>query len=128
MDQALKLFDLPKTLGEYEGTELVVGVGRFGPYVRHNKMFVSIPKDQDPLQVSLSQAIELVEEKKKADANRIIKQFDEDNNLQVLNGRYGPYIKFGKKNYRIPKGTDPQGLTYEDSLGIIEKQDAKKKK
>lgn len=128
LEQALKLFELPKALGEFEGEGVNVGVGRFGPYVRYGKMFVSIPKGKDPLEVSLEEAIELIKAKKEVEANRIIKQFDEEKNLEVLNGRYGPYIKFGKKNYRIPKGTEPKSLTYEEVKEIIEAQDKKKRR
>ena len=128
LEQALKLFELPKSLGEYEGEGVNIGVGRFGPYVRYGKMFVSIPKGKDPLEVSLDEAIELIKAKKEVEANRIIKQFDEEKNLEVLNGRYGPYIKFGKKNYRIPKGTEPKTLTYEEVKEIIEAQDKKKRR
>jgi DNA topoisomerase I len=128
IEEALKLFQLPKSLGTFEELEVSVGVGRFGPYVKYDKMFVSIPKGQDPLELELNEAIELIKKKKEVDANRLIKQFDEDKNLQILNGRYGPYIKFGKSNVRIPKDKEPKDLEYQEVLEIIEAQDKKKKK
>ena len=127
LEQALKLFQLPKSLGEYEGVDVNVGIGRFGPYVRYEKMFVSIPKDQDPMTLTKDQAIELIEAKKLVEANRMIKQFDEDKNIEVLNGRYGPYIKFGKKNYRIPKDVEPKDLSLADCNELIKAQDSKPK-
>lgn len=128
LEEALKLFQLPKSLGTFEELEVSVGVGRFGPYVKYDKMFVSIPKGEDPLELELNEAIELIKKKKEVDANRLIKQFDEDKNLQILNGRYGPYIKFGKSNVRIPKDKEPKDLEYQEVLEIIESQDKKKKK
>ena len=127
LEQALKLFQLPKSLGEYEGVDVNVGIGRFGPYVRYEKMFVSIPKDQDPMTLTKDQATELIEAKKLVEANRMIKQFDEDKNIEVLNGRYGPYIKFGKKNYRIPKDVEPKDLSLADCNELIKAQDSKPK-
>lgn len=127
LEQALKLFQLPKSLGEYVGVDVNVGIGRFGPYVRYEKMFVSIPKDQDPMTLTKDQAIELIEAKKLVEANRMIKQFDEDKNIEVLNGRYGPYIKFGKKNYRIPKDVEPKDLSLADCNELIKAQDSKPK-
>ena len=127
LEQALKLFQLPKSLGEYEGVDVNVGIGRFGPYVRYEKMFVSIPKDQDPMTLTKDQATELIEAKKLVEANRMIKQFDGDKNIEVLNGRYGPYIKFGKKNYRIPKDVEPKDLSLADCNELIKAQDSKPK-
>lgn len=128
LEEALKLFQLPKKLGQFDGKEVNVGVGRFGPYIRHDKLFVSIPKDKDPLELVLDEAIQLIKAKKEAEANKVIKQFNEDNNLQILNGRYGAYIKFGKANFRIPKGTEPEKLSYKEVQEIIEAQEKKKKK
>lgn len=124
LEEALKLFDLPRKLGTYEDIEVEANIGRFGPYVRYGKQFVSLrPKEgDDPYSVELERAIELIEAKKEADRQKFINEFEHDNgSIQVLNGRYGPYIKQGRKNYRIPKGEDPQKLTKEDCLNIIEK-------
>ena len=129
LDEALELFKLPRTVGEYEGEEVVAAIGRYGPYIRFGKSFISLKKDEgdDPLTVDIDRAIELIEAKKLADKQNNIAEFD-DGNVKVLNGRYGPYIKIGKKNYRIPKGTKPESLTHEDCLAIAEEADAKKKK
>ncbi|MDD4777418.1 MAG: type I DNA topoisomerase [Fermentimonas sp.] len=120
LEETLKLFELPRNLGEFRDKEVVIGVGRFGPYVRHNNKFVSIPKGVDPLEIQLEEAIELIEEKEKKDKEKTIKIFDEEPDLQVLNGRYGPYIKYQKSNYKIPKTVDPKELTLEDCKKIIE--------
>jgi DNA topoisomerase-1 len=126
LDEALKLFDLPRVVGEYEGKNITAAVGRFGPYILHDKVFVSIPKDNTPQAITLDQAIALIEEKRKADANKLIKEFDEMPGLQVLNGRYGPYMAYksedAKKavNYKLPKGTDPQTLTFEEAKKIMD--------
>ena len=124
LEEALKLFELPRNLGEYKGEEVVIGIGKYGPYIRYNGSFVSIKKanGDDPMTIQLDRAIVLIEEKIEADKNKFINEWDHDNvKVQVLNGRYGPYIKIGKKNHRTPKGTDPKGLTLEDCLAIAEK-------
>ena len=121
LEEALELFKLPRKLGSFEGEEVEANIGRFGPYVKHKGKFVSIPKEEDPMSIALDRAIELIEAKRKEDSNRIIKEFDEDDSLQVLNGRYGPYIKAGKKNVRIPKGSEPSELTYEQVKELVEK-------
>ncbi len=118
LEEALKLFDFPRILGKYEGEDVSVAIGRFGPYVRLGKLFVSIKKDDDPASITLERAIELIEAKRKADREKIIKTFDEDPDVQVLNGRYGPYLVIKKQNYKIPKGTDPATLTLEDCYEI----------
>ncbi len=134
LEEALKLFELPRTVGEYEGKKVVAAVGRFGPYIRHNSAFVSIPKDLSPLSISLEEAIELIENKRQADANKFIKEFEEMPGLQILNGRFGPYIAYkaegAKKgvNYKIPKGQDPSQLTLEEVKKLMEAQDAAPKK
>lgn len=120
LEEVLKLFEFPRKIGSFEGSELVVGIGRFGPYVLHNKKFYSLSKDDNPSTIDEKRAVELIHEKKTAEANRIIKQFDENKEVQVLNGRYGPYIAIGKSNYRIPKKIDPSGLTLEECLKIAE--------
>lgn len=126
LDEALKLFDLPRSIGVYQGEEMVAGVGRFGPYVRHGKLFVSI-KGHDPLTITSEEAEELVAAKIEAEKNKYIHVFDqEDPPIEVLNGRYGPYIRQGKTNYRIPKETEALSLTLEDCKAIIAKGPAKK--
>lgn len=119
LEETLKLFELPRTLGEFRGKEVVIGVGRFGPYARHNNKFVSLPKGVDPLEIQLDEAIELIEAKEKKDREKIIKTFEQEPDLQVLNGRYGPYIAYKKSNYKIPKGKKPEELSLEDCQKII---------
>ncbi|MDR2815164.1 MAG: type I DNA topoisomerase [Proteiniphilum sp.] len=119
LEETLKLFELPRTLGEFRGKEVLIGVGRFGPYIRHNNKFVSLPKEIDPLEIQLNEAIELIEEKEKKDREKIIKTFEEEPDLQVLNGHYGPYIAYKKSNYKIPKGRKPEELSLEDCLKIV---------
>lgn len=120
LEEALKLFDLPRTIGEYEGKEMVAAVGRFGPFIRHDGKFVSIPKDLNPLSITSEEAIELINEKRKKDEQRLLKKFDEDPELEILNGRYGPYITYKKANYKIPKTvTNPEKLTFEETMKII---------
>lgn len=119
LEETLKLFELPRTLGDFRGKEVVIGVGRFGPYIRHNSKFVSLPKGVDPLEIQLDEAIELIEAKEKKDQEKIIKTFEEEPDLQVLNGRYGPYIAYKKSNYKIPKGRKPEELSLEDCQKII---------
>ncbi len=120
LEEALRLFDLPRSLGEFREKEMTVGVGRFGPYIRHNNKFVSLPKGVDPLKITAQEAVELIEAKEKKDREKIIKTFTEDPELQVLNGRYGPYIAYNKKNFKIPKSQKPEELTFEQCKGIID--------
>jgi len=121
LEEALKLFDLPRTVGEYEGLEIVAGIGRFGPFVRHNSAFISIPKTLNPLSITLEESIELIEGKRQKEQQRHIKILGEEpDQIEILNGRYGPYIAFKGNNYRIHKGTDPTSLTLEDCQKIIE--------
>jgi DNA topoisomerase-1 len=128
LDQAIDLFKLPRELGEYEDKKVTAAIGRFGPYVRHDNKFVSIGKDNDPFTITLDQAIELIEEKREKDRKAIINTFDEEPDLRVLNGRWGPYISYKKKNYKIPKETDAEKLSLEDCREIIEKGPAPRKK
>ncbi len=123
LEEALSLFDLPRTLGEFEGFDLVVGVGRFGPYIRQDKAFTSLAKTDDPYTITLERAIELIETTRanKAAANTPIKTFEEDAEVIIKNGRYGPYISYNKKNYRIPKGRVAEELTFEECQEIIAK-------
>ncbi|MEM7299356.1 MAG: topoisomerase C-terminal repeat-containing protein, partial [Bacteroidota bacterium] len=112
IEEALELFKLPREVGLFEDKPMVAAVGRFGPYIRHDGKFASLKKEQDPLTITEEEAVTLILEKREADANKFIKTFDEDPEAFVLNGRYGPYIKFGKKNVKIPKDKKPEELTY----------------
>jgi DNA topoisomerase I len=112
LDEVLDLFKLPRTLGEFENEEVLVADGRFGPYIRHQGKFVSLTKADDPMEVTLERCIELIQEKRVKEANKLIKEFPENADVKVLNGQYGPYIAFGKKNVKIPKGTEPADITY----------------
>jgi len=126
-EEALKLFDLPRDVGEYEGKKVVAAIGRFGPYVRHDGKFASLKRGiDDPLTITLERAIELIEEKREKDRNRLIKQFKEDADVEILNGRWGPYIKYKKDNYRIPKTVEAKDLTYEEVMTMVKEQGEKK--
>ncbi|GIV35164.1 MAG: DNA topoisomerase 1 [Chitinophagales bacterium] len=127
LEEALQLFKLPRSLGEYEGKEVVAAIGRFGPYIRHDGKFVSIPKEMDVYEIGLDEAITLIENKRKFEAERHIKDFPEAD-IQVLKGRFGPYIKAGDKNYKIPKEKDPYKLTLEDCRRIIAQNPESKKR
>ena len=118
---ALELFKLPRTLGEFEGKDVVIGVGRFGPYVRHNGKFASLPKGVDPLKVTLEEAQQIILDKRETDEKRHLKKFDEDAELEVMNGPYGPYISYKKKNYRLTKEQkeNAAALTYEECMNIV---------
>ncbi len=120
LEEALELFKFPKSIGEYEGEEMVVSIGRFGPYVRHKSKFFSIPKGEEPMDVTRERAIELIEEKRQRDREKTIREFPEDEKVKILKGRYGPYISMGRSNFRIPKGQDPENLSYKDCMKIIE--------
>lgn len=126
LEEALDLFKLPREVGNYEDKPMVVAIGRFGPYVKHDDKFYSLKKDDDPYTIAKDRAIEIIEAKREQERNKVIKKFKEDESLQVLNGRYGPYISYGSKNYRIPKNTDPKTLEYEQCLEIIKEGDKKK--
>ncbi|MCD4709469.1 MAG: type I DNA topoisomerase [Bacteroidales bacterium] len=128
LEEALDLFRLPRTLGQFEDEELVIGVGKYGPYVRHKSKFYSLSKNDDPFTIEQERAIEIIIEKRAQEENRNIKQFDEEPGLLILNGRYGPYISFNKKNYRIPKSRKPEELTLEECREIIEKAGSRTKK
>lgn len=119
LEETLKLFELPRNLGTFREKEVVIGVGRFGPYIRHDNKFVSLPKGIDPYEVTLEESVELIEAKEKKDREKIIKTFVEEPGLQVLNGRYGPYIAFNKSNYKIPKKQNPAEVTLEECRAII---------
>lgn len=125
LEEALELFKLPRTLGEWEGKAIHVGVSRFGPYVRYDNQFVSIPKDKDPLEVTFEEAQELIQAKRDADAKKLIREFAEEPELKVLNGRFGPYISYKKSNYKIPKDVEAQDLDVEACMKLIELQGKK---
>jgi len=127
IEEALKLFDFPWLIGAFEDADLTVAIGRFGPYVKHRSAFYSLAKSDDPVTIDEERAIELIAEKRKRETERLIRSFEEDSQVQVLNGRYGPYIAIGKLNYRIPKGTDPSSLTLEQCREIAAKSDAQPK-
>lgn len=127
LEDALDLFKLPRTVGEFEDAEMVVGIGRFGPYVRHNNKFVSLEEDDDPYSIGEDRAKELILAKREADAKMVIKEWDENPDIRVLNGRFGPYIKAGKKNVKIPKDKKPEELTLEECVELAEKAPEKKR-
>lgn len=128
LDEALKLFGLPRTIGQFENLDVSIGVGRFGPYIKHNGKFVSLPKAYDPYTITLEDAIPLIIDKRQKEEKKVISTFDEDPDLQVLNGRYGPYISYKKANYKIAKATDPTTLTFTKCMEIISKQNSKQEK
>lgn len=122
LEEALELFKLPRNIGEYEGSSVVIGTGRFGPYIQHNKKYVSLPKSEDPLSVTLETAIKLIEEKRQQELERHIKKFDEDKKLEIMNGRFGPYLVYDGKNYRLPKNMHAKAaeLSYQQCMDVIE--------
>lgn len=130
LEEALKLFELPRHVGTLDGKVITAAIGRFGPYIHYDKLFVSIPKNLAPQTITMEEAVALINAKNEAEANRHIKSFDEMPGLEVLNGRFGPYIAYKKDgerkatNYKIPKGTDPHSLTLEEVKDLIAKQDA----
>ena len=125
LEEALSLFDLPKVIGEYEGEPLTVANGRFGPYVRHKAKYYSLPKDMDPLSCTQEQAIQLIQEKHASEEKSLLKTFAEDVELQIRDGRFGPYMKYKGGNYKLPKDVDPQSLSYEDCMKIVSEAPAK---
>ena len=123
-EEAMDLFKLPRTIGEYEGAEVTIGTGRFGPYVLHNKTYVGIPAQYDPMAVTLEDAIELLKQKQQNEEQKHLKQFDSEPELEVLNGRFGPYLRYKGANYKLPKSIDNiEGLTVEKCLEIIQAQE-----
>ena len=121
LDEALELFKLPRTLGEFEGTPVVIGAGRFGPYILHNKKYVSLPATEDPLTIKLSTAVALIERRRIEDNMRHLKKFDEDPQLEVMKGKYGPYLVYDGKNYRLPKAMHERAaeLSYGECMDVI---------
>ena len=130
LDEALELFKLPRTVGQFEGSDVVIGAGRFGPYVLHNKKYVSLPKDENPMTITLDAAINLIQKKRLQEAQRHLKTFEEDANMEVMNGRYGPYIAYNGKNYRMPKALHEKAseLTYEQCMDIVNNAPEPKRK
>lgn len=119
LEEAVKLFDMPRHLGEFEGSEVSIGVGHYGPYVKHNGKYASIPKEISPTVITLDEAIDLIKAQREAEAKKVIKTFDEEPDLKVMNGRYGPYIVYQKQNVKIPKGKDAATLTLEECREIV---------
>lgn len=128
LEEAMELFKMPRVFGEFSGEMLRVNIGKFGPYVQLGKTFASIPKDEDPMEITLERAIEIVEEKKKSDAEKVIKSFPEQADVFLLNGRYGAYLKIGKENYKLPKTSVPADLTFEECIEISKNQPVSKSK
>ena len=128
LDEALKLFDMPRNLGNYEDADLIVEIGRFGPYIKHGSKFVSIPKDMSPQSISYDEAVALVVKKREEDAQKVVKKFEENPDMEILNGRYGVYIAYKKKNYKIPKGVDAANLSLDDCLKIVNDEASAPKK
>lgn len=127
IEDALELFKMPRKIGEYEETLMEVNIGRFGPYVRHANKFYGLEETDDPLTISESRAIELIEAKRKNDASKVIKAFDENADFQILNGKWGPYLKAGKKNVKLPKDKKPEELSYDECVALAEKAPDKKR-
>lgn len=128
LDEVLELFKLPRPVGKFENHDIVAAIGRFGPYIKHKNTFYSLKKDDDPHTITLERAEEVIQSKREADKNKVIREFSENPGLKILNGRYGPYISFKRKNYRISKKKDPAALNYEECMAIVNAGDAKKKK
>jgi len=127
LEEALELFKLPRVLGQMEEKDVRANAGRFGPYVQLDKLFVSIPKEEDPMTITMERAVELILQKREDDAKKMIKTFEENSEVQLLNGRWGPYLKIGKKNFKLPKDIEPETLTLEQCIEISENQPAPKR-
>ena len=129
LEEALELFKLPRTVGELEGEPVIIGAGRFGPYVMHNKLYVSLPKSENPLTVTFETAVKLIREKQQQEQQRHLKTFEEEPKLEILNGRYGPYIAYDGNNYRMPKAwhNKVDELTCEQCMEIVKNAPAKKR-
>ncbi len=128
LEEALELFKMPRTLGEFEELVVKANVGRFGPYIQHGKIFASIPKEESPMNITFERAVEIILEKRESDANKLIKSFTEEEDMQLLNGRWGPYLKIGKNNFKLPKGAEAEKLTYDECITISKNQPKGKKK
>lgn len=128
LEEALQLFRLPRIIGQFDGKDLIVSIGKFGPYIKHDSKFYSLKKGiDDPYSINIQRAIEIIKEKQEKDKNKIIKSFKEEPELMILNGRWGPYITYKKKNFKVPKKTDPNSLSYEDCVKIIKEAEERKK-
>lgn len=127
LEDVMELFRYPRNLGTFEDNEVVIGQGKFGPYIRHNGLFYSIPASQDPLSLSMDMAVDIINSKREQDKSKTIKTFTENPDMKVLNGRFGPYISFEKKNYKIPKNLDPANISYTECVELIEKAKNKSK-
>lgn len=128
LEEALALFKLPRIIGKFEDKDLTVSIGRFGPYILHNGVFYSLNKNlDDPYTIETERAIEIIQEKRQRDQNKIIRVFDEDKEMMILNGRWGPYLKYKNDNFRLPKNTDPKSLSYQDCLTLINDAITRKK-
>lgn len=126
LPEAMRLFELPRTVGEFEGKTIVAGIGRFGPFIRHDNKFISIPKDKSPLSITADESVALIRDKRLKDSQRCLKTFSEAPGMEILNGRFGPYISFEKKNYKIPKTVkDPKSLTLEEVKTLIKEAEEK---
>ena len=125
LEEALELFKLPRTLGEHEGHEVTIGVGRFGPYIHYNNAYTSLPKDIDPMDITLDEAVQLIRDKEEKEAKKHIKKFAEEPELEIMNGRYGPYIAYKGNNYRIPKDIEPENLNLQACMSLIQMQSEK---
>ncbi len=125
LEEALELFKLPRTVGTYEGSPVVIGAGKYGPYVLHQKKYTSLPKDADPMTITLEEAVKLIDEKRQQETQKHLKKFFEDDKLEILNGRYGPYIAYDGKNYRMPKNLHAHAaeLTYDECMNIVNKNE-----
>jgi DNA topoisomerase-1 len=126
LEEALDLFKLPRPVGEFEDSEVIVSTGRFGPYVKHKSAFISLAKTDDPMTIEIERAIELILEKRKKESEKMIREFPENADMKILNGRYGAYITFKKQNYKIPKSKDPKELTLDDCLTIVKETEPSK--
>ena len=129
LQEALKLFVLPRELGAFEDSPMVINIGRYGPYVKHKEQFYSLTQEDDPLTINATRAVEIIQAKRKAQAEKVIKRFNNHPDLQILKGRWGPYIKAGYKNVKLPKDIeDPSKLTLAQCLDLVAKAPAKKNK
>lgn len=122
LDEAMELFRLPRTLGEFEGSTVSIGTGRFGPYIRHDKFYVSLAGSADPLTITFEEAVRMIQEKREAESKKVLKSFPDNPDLEIMNGRYGAYIAYQGSNYKIPKSMEPAQLTEEECQSIIQKQ------
>lgn len=129
LEQALKLFEFPREIGTFEDKDVTVAIGRFGPYVRHDGKFVSIPKDIEPASLTIDQAVDLIKAKRESESKKVVKEFDAEPALKILNGRYGVYIAYNGGNYKIPKTVaEPASLTLDQAMEIVKSQEDKPKR